>query len=123
MYKRQLASQGVKGSVTNALSAAFLGSLGGGKSFANNLLVYYAVLNGARALIVDPKAERGNWKHDLPEISDEVNIVNLCSDGQNRGMLDPYVIMRRPKEDVYKRQIMHASVLRRWMYGMSSSVS
>ena len=26
-----LASQGVKGSVTNALSAAFLGSLGGGK--------------------------------------------------------------------------------------------
>ena len=93
-----LASQGVKGSVTNALSAAFLGSLGGGKSFANNLLVYYAVLNGARALIVDPKAERGNWKHDLPEIADEVNIVNLCSDGQNRGMLDPYVIMRRPKD-------------------------
>ena len=34
----------------------------GGKSFANNLLVYYAVLYGARALIVDPKAERGNWK-------------------------------------------------------------
>lgn len=93
-----LASQGIKGSVTNALSAAFLGSLGGGKSFANNLLVYYAVLNGARALIVDPKAERGNWKHDLPEIADEINIVNLTSDEQNKGMLDPYVIMRRPKD-------------------------
>lgn len=93
-----LASQGVKGSVTNALSAAFLGSLGGGKSFANNLLVYYAVLNGARALIVDPKAERGNWKRDLPEIADEINIVNLTSDAQNKGMLDPYVIMRRPKD-------------------------
>ena len=93
-----LASQGVKGSVTNALSAAFLGSLGGGKSFANNLLVYYAVLNGARALIVDPKAERGNWKRDLPEIVDEINIVNLTSDEQNKGMLDPYVIMRRPKD-------------------------
>lgn len=93
-----LASQGVKGSVTNALSAAFLGSLGGGKSFANNLLVYYAVLNGARALIVDPKAERGNWKRDLPEIADEINIVNLTSDEQNKGMLDPYVIMRRPKD-------------------------
>lgn len=93
-----LASRGVKGSVTNALSAAFLGSLGGGKSFANNLLVYYAVLNGARALIVDPKAERGNWKRDLPEIADEINIVNLTSDEQNKGMLDPYVIMRRPKD-------------------------
>ena len=93
-----LASQGVKGSVTNALSAAFLGSLGGGKSFANNLLVYYAVLYGARALIVDPKAERGNWKRDFPEIADEINIVNLTSDERNRGMLDPYVIMRRPKD-------------------------
>ena len=93
-----LASQGIKGSVTNALSAVFLGSLGGGKSFANNLLVYYAVLDGARALIVDPKAERGNWKRDLPEIADEINIVNLTSDEQNKGMLDPYVIMRRPKD-------------------------
>src|SRR5690625_2156142 len=54
-----LASQGVKGSVTNALASAFLGSLGGGKSFSNNLLVYYAVLFGGQALIVDPKAERG----------------------------------------------------------------
>ena len=93
-----LASQGVKGSVTNALSAAFLGSLGGGKSFSNNMIVYYAVLNGARALIVDPKAERGNWKRDFPEIADEINIVNLTSDEHNRGMLDPYVIMRRPKD-------------------------
>ncbi len=42
--KPALASQGIKGSVTNALAAAFLGSLGGGKSFSNNLLVYYAVL-------------------------------------------------------------------------------
>ena len=39
-----LASQGVKGTVTNALASAFVGSLGGGKSFCNNLLVYYAVL-------------------------------------------------------------------------------
>ncbi|MBU5495679.1 MULTISPECIES: ATP-binding protein, partial [Enterococcus] len=50
--KPALASQGVKGSVTNALAAAFLGSLGGGKSFSNNLLVYYAVLFGGQAVIV-----------------------------------------------------------------------
>ena len=41
-----LASQGVKGTVTNSLASAFVGSLGGGKSFCNNLLVYYSVLFG-----------------------------------------------------------------------------
>ena len=93
-----LASQGVKGSVTNALAAAFLGSLGGGKSFANNLLVYYAVLFGGQALIVDPKAERGNWKETLPEIAHEINMVNLTSDERNKGLLDPYVIMNNKKD-------------------------
>lgn len=93
-----LASQGVKGSVTNALAAAFLGSLGGGKSFCNNLLVYYAVLFGGQAVIVDPKAERGRWKETLPEIASEINIVNLTSDAENKGMLDPYVIMRNVKD-------------------------
>ena len=77
--KPALASQGVKGSVTNALAAAFVGSLGGGKSFSNNMIVYYSVLFGAQALIVDPKAERGRWKETLPEIAHEINIVNLTS--------------------------------------------
>ncbi|MTW88179.1 ATP/GTP-binding protein, partial [Virgibacillus dakarensis] len=93
-----LASQGVKGSVTNALASAFLGSLGGGKSFSNNLLVYYAVLFGGQALIVDPKAERGKWKETLPEIAHEINIVNLTSEDQNKGLLDPYVIMKKKKD-------------------------
>ncbi len=96
--KPALASQGVKGSVTNALSAAFVGSLGGGKSFSNNMIVYYSVLFGAQALIVDPKAERGRWKETLPEIAHEINIVNLTSEEQNRGLLDPYVIMENPKD-------------------------
>ena len=96
--KPALASQGVKGSVTNALAAAFVGSLGGGKSFSNNMIVYYSVLFGAQALIVDPKAERGRWKETLPEISHEINIVNLTSEEQNRGLLDPYVIMENPKD-------------------------
>ncbi len=96
--KPALASQGVKGSVTNALASAFVGSLGGGKSFANNMIVYYAVLFGAQALIVDPKAERGNWKETLPEIAHEINIVNLTSEKKNMGLLDPYVIMKNPKD-------------------------
>ncbi len=96
--KPSLASQGVKGSVTNALASAFLGSLGGGKSFSNNLLVYYSVLFGAQALIVDPKAERGYWKETLPEIVHEINIVNLTSEEKNQGLLDPYVLMKRSKD-------------------------
>ena len=93
-----LASQGVKGTVTNALASAFVGSLGGGKSFCNNLLVYYAVLFGGQAVILDPKSERGNWKETLPEIAREINIVNLTSDKDNAGLLDPFVIMK-DKED------------------------
>ena len=93
-----LASQGVKGTVTNALASAFVGSLGGGKSFCNNLLVYYAVLFGGQALLLDPKSERGNWKETLPEIAHEINIVNLTSDKGNAGLLDPFVIIKNVKD-------------------------
>ena len=95
-----LASQGVKGTVTNALASAFVGSLGGGKSFCNNLLVYYSVLFGGQAVILDPKSERGNWKETLPEIAHEINIVNLTSDKDNAGPVS-YTHL-----DVYKRQLL-----------------
>lgn len=96
--KPSLAAQGVKGSVTNALSAAFIGSLGGGKSYCNNILVYYSVLFGGRALILDPKSERGDWPKDLPEIADATKVVNITSEEKNRGLLDPYVIMKNVKD-------------------------
>lgn len=93
-----LASQGIKGTVTNALASAFVGSLGGGKSFCNNLLVYYSVLFGGKAILLDPKNERGNWKETLPEIAHEINIVNLTSEKKNAGLLDPFVIMKNVKD-------------------------
>lgn len=93
-----LASQGIKGTVTNALASAFVGSLGGGKSFCNNLIVYYSVLFGGQAVILDPKSERGGWKETLPEIAHEINIVNLTSDKENAGLLDPFVIMKNVKD-------------------------
>ena len=61
-----LASQGVKGTVTNALASAFVGSLGGGKSFCNNLLVYYAVLFGGQAVILDPKVRAWQLERNAP---------------------------------------------------------
>ncbi|MYV16058.1 ATP-binding protein [Furfurilactobacillus milii] len=96
--KPDLAAQGVKGTVTNALSAAFLGSLGGGKSFSNNLLVYYATLYGAQALILDPKSERTGWRDELDFMKDDINVVNLTSDDKNRGLLDPYQILDNLKD-------------------------
>ena len=54
--------------------------------------VYYSVLFGGQAVILDPKSERGNWKETLPEIAEEINIVNITSDSSNQG-------------DVYKRQM------------------
>lgn len=93
-----IASQGIKGTVTNALASAFVGSLGGGKSFCNNLLVYYSLLFGGQVVILDPKSERGNWKETLPEIAHEINIVNLTSEKENAGLLDPFVIMRDVKD-------------------------
>ncbi len=93
-----LPAQGVKGSITNALAMAFIGALGGGKSFLNNLICFLAVLFGAKVIIVDPKSERGNWKDDFPYIEEEINIVNLTSEEKNRGLLDPYVIMENEKD-------------------------
>ncbi len=61
-------------------------------------LVYYSVLFGAQALIIDPKGERSFWKENLPEIAGEINIVNLTSDRENQGLLDPYVHNEEKKD-------------------------
>ena len=83
---------------TNALSAAFLGSLGGGKSFSANLITYLSVLSGGKALVIDPKGERGNWQHDLYELGEQVNIISLSTKAENKGRLDPFSIHDDLKE-------------------------
>jgi len=93
-----LPAQGVDGSITNALAMAILGALGWGKSLFNNLLIYYSILRGGKAIILDPKSERGHWPEYLPEIAHETNVVHIKNTEENRGLLDPYVIMAR-RED------------------------
>ncbi len=92
------AAQGIRGTKTNALSAAFLGSLGGGKSFSANLITYLSVLSGGKALVIDPKGERGNWKDDLYDLGDQVNIISLSTKPEDKGRLDPFSIHHDIKE-------------------------
>lgn len=92
------AAQGIRGTKTNALSACFLGSLGGGKSFSSNLITYLSVLSGAKALIIDPKGERGNWKQDLKALEGHINIITLSTKEEDRGKLDPFSIFEDSKD-------------------------
>lgn len=80
--------------LNRSASALFNGTLGGGKSYAANLLFYLAVLYGAYGLVIDPKGERSNWIDDLPEFSGEINISTLSADEEDRGKLDPFIIYR-----------------------------
>ena len=56
-----------------------------------------------------------NWKETLPEIAHEINIVNLTSDKDNAGLLDPFVIMKNVKdaESLAKYHIVFAPKYRR----------
>ena len=96
--KPNRAAQGIRGTRTNALSAAFLGSLGGGKSFSANLITYLSVLSGGKALVIDPKGERGNWQRDLYDLGEQVNIISLSTKEEDIGRLDPFSIHDDLKE-------------------------
>ncbi|MDT2682815.1 ATP-binding protein [Enterococcus gallinarum] len=93
-----LAAQGIKGTVTNTLAKALIGSLGGGKSLTENLLLFWSVLFGALAFCIDPKSERSNWSEDLPYFAPYLKTVNITSEKENIGLLDPFQLMRRKKD-------------------------
>lgn len=81
--------------LNRSASAAFLGTLGGGKSFNANLLTYLNVLYGrGKALIFDPKGERTKWLEFLPELKGYINVINLSPDEKDKGKLDPFIIYR-----------------------------
>ena len=80
--------------LNRSASAAFLGTLGGGKSFNANLLLYLTVLYGGKALIVDPKGERSNWMEDLPELAEHMSISTLSAGDEDVGKLDPFLIYK-----------------------------
>lgn len=77
----------------------FMGTLGGGKSFNSNLITYTTIMQGAKALIIDPKAERGMWGKELPELGDNIHITTLTSKPEDKGKLDPFNIYREDREE------------------------
>lgn len=85
--------------LNRSASGGFYGTLGGGKSFAANLLFYLCVLYGAYGLVLDPKGERTNWLYDLPEFKDQINVITLSSEKEDKGKLDPFLIYRDNLED------------------------
>lgn len=84
--------------MTNSMSISFTGATGWGKSMSSNLMLVWIGMMGGRVLIIDPKSERSGWVNSFPEISQQINLINLESDEQNRGRLDPYILLSS-KED------------------------
>lgn len=93
--------------IHRSASIAFLGSLGGGKSFAANLLTYLAVVwRGAKALVLDPKGERTGWLEGLPELAGHLEVITLSSRPEDSGKLDPFIVMgREPSEEDRKETV------------------
>jgi hypothetical protein len=94
--------------LSTTASAAFIGSLGAGKSLAANLFAYQALLNGAKVLIFDPKDERAHWPDMLPELQGMTRVVTLQASVEDRGKLDPLMgtasrIDRRAAAETAKR--------------------
>lgn len=86
--------------LNRSASIAFLGSLGGGKSFTANLLTYLAVVyRGAQALVLDPKGERTNWLKDLPELEGHLRMVTLGAREEDSGKLDPFIMRKNGSEE------------------------
>ena len=79
--------------MNKSASATFFGSLGFGKSFNANLLVYLNFIYGGYALIFDPKGERTHWESFAP-FKGLINIVSLSSEARYKGCLDPFNIYR-----------------------------
>jgi hypothetical protein len=80
--------------INRSPSITVTGTLGGGKSVTANLLAYQngAVLGG-KSLIFDPKGERTNWPHDLPELEGQIQVATLSSAKEDMGKLDPFVML------------------------------
>ncbi|MFJ7941128.1 ATP-binding protein [Peribacillus sp. NPDC096622] len=87
-------TQGLAGAKSRSLSMDFIGSKGSGKSYGADLMLYLAILAGAKGFVVDPKGDRTKWKELLRDIGHEVNVITLEANERNKGRLDPFIICK-----------------------------
>lgn len=94
-------------------NAAFIGTMGGGKSYACDMITLKACkLMGAQLLVIDPKGDRTNWPKDLKSFGDEVEVVTFTALQDDFGKLDPYIIMKSNKSSGdFAEAVKEASVL------------
>ena len=95
---------GIKSKEALTFGRVALGSIQGGIRFSR-LMPHANILNhdlyslvSCNFISLSYLGERDQWKEKLPEIADEINIVNLTSDEENKGMPDSYIIMRKNKD-------------------------
>jgi hypothetical protein len=97
--------------INRSASIAFLGSLGGGKSYAANLLTYLAVVSGgAKALVLDPKGERSGWVQGLPELAGDVQVITLSPSEADSGKLDPFIMLGRSFTEEERKETVNLAV-------------
>jgi hypothetical protein len=63
------------------------GTLGSGKTMLLQLLLYQALLQGSRVVDVDPKGDHN--LHELPEVAQRAEVIELSGEERYRGLLDP----------------------------------
>lgn len=76
-------------------NATFTGTMGGGKSFTNDMIVLKtAKLAGAYTLFIDPKGDRSLWPEKFKSFKDEIRVTTFTADREDFGKLDPFIIMK-----------------------------
>ena len=66
------------------------GTLGSGKTIAAEAIAHAALLRGSLVIDFDPKPD--HRLHELPELGDEAEVLELSADPRHRGKLDPLAI-------------------------------
>lgn len=94
-------------------NATFTGTMGGGKSFTNDMIVLKtAKLSGADTLFIDPKGDRTFWPDKFKTFVDEIRVTTFTADQKDFGKLDPFIIMKsNANEDNMAEKMKEATVL------------
>ena len=75
---------------SRASAVLLAGTLGSGKTFAAQVIAHAAHLRGSLVVDFDPKPDHG-WS-DLPDVADDLRVVELTGAAEQAGRLDPLAI-------------------------------